>query len=378
MRNWLRYRTEELEPVGPVPRNGRRDVALVIVLAAAAILEVAFRLDPLGIAAFLTALLIIAALLRRRTHALAIVIAAQAAAVALASFMTDGDDATIFAAHVLALVVAIYALARWASLAHVGIGVLASVLADVVSALLDDAALVDVIFNPLLSLVVVAIGLVFRYRAVVRRQAEVQIRLTERNTLARELHDTVAHHVSAIAVQSQAAQFIVDTDPIAAKQAMAAVEHAANQAIDEMRQMVVVLRSEADELRTVAVGDLAILDDLASTPAVSVSGDTDLTVLPSAVAAAAYRIAQESITNGRRHSRGVTAIHVVAQLTGSGYTIDVTNDGNPSIRNSGSGYGLVGMRERVAALGGTLDAGPKAGTGWRVTATLPIRPGGTG
>lgn len=214
-------------------------------------------------------------------------------------------------------------------------------------------------------------AIAMRYRASLAEQRKNEARLLERHDLARELHDTVAHHVSAIAVQAQAAQFVSESNPAAASQAMRDVELLANKTIDEMRRMVGILRSDDSETRSVTAAGLSELASPDSLPAVNVSSDLDHHTLASPVSAALYRIAQESVTNARRHSRGVTSIDIAASDQGTHIELTITNDGVPTTRTSGSGYGQIGMQERVDALAGKFESGPQSGGGWRTTASIP-------
>jgi signal transduction histidine kinase len=205
------------------------------------------------------------------------------------------------------------------------------------------------------------------------------VRLAERHALARELHDTVAHHVSAIAVQAQAAQFVAATNPAAATAALRRVEEVANSVIDEMRQMVGILREDHENPRPLStVTDLDQLADSGGTPRVMLiprdaTGSPDPVTMPAPVSAAVYRVAQESVTNARRHGRGTTLVKVILTRHSDHVELEVINDGTAHTRRSPNGYGLIGMRERVEALDGTFVCGPAPEGGWRTHTTIPLR-----
>ena len=275
--------------------------------------------------------------------------------------------------HGLAGIVLVYAMCRWAPArqAAVGLGVVMAL--AFITELLDGESLITNLLLVVPWLIPALLAVIARYRSRLREAQQDQVRLAERNTLARELHDTVAHYVSAIAVQAQAAQFVGKSDPDAMLSSVKTIEETANTAIDEMRRMIGILRSADDQDLTVLAGSLNELAQPDGRPRVNVEGDTDLTSVPAPIAAALYRLAQESITNAVRHNDDVTFVDVTVAVGEANATIEVINDGRPSTRNRGSGYGLVGMNERVEALGGTMSYGPRPTSGWRMAATLPMR-----
>lgn len=273
----------------------------------------------------------------------------------------------------LAGIVLFYALCRWAAPRDVVIGFAVSMSsATFVEWAAEDLTAEDwLIVVP--WMIVAGFALAMRYRASLVLNRNTQIRLSERNSLARELHDTVAHHVSAIAVQAQAGQYVAPTNPQAAVEALRAIEKIANESIDEMRRMVGILRSDDDQARSVAADSLESLADLSGRPAVHIVGNARLDDLPSGVGAALFRIAQESITNARRHSRDASFVEVAVTRHGDHVEMVVDNDGTPTTRHSGSGYGQVGMQERVDALGGSFESGPRPVAGWRTATSIPFR-----
>ena len=202
----------------------------------------------------------------------------------------------------------------------------------------------------------------------------------ERNRIARELHDIVAHHVSMMVVQAEAGPVLAGRDPRRAAEVFDSISATGKQALAEMRRLLGVLR-HGDERQLAPQPTLAELDQLVSS--VRAAG-TDVTVevtgeapaLPAAVELSAYRLVQEALTNAVRHA---APARVVVRI---GYTehelgVEVADDGAgagapPS--PAGGGHGLLAMRERVALVGGTLEAGPGDGRGWRVRARLPLHP----
>jgi signal transduction histidine kinase len=199
----------------------------------------------------------------------------------------------------------------------------------------------------------------------------------ERMRIARELHDVLAHNISLINVQAGVALHLMDEQPGQSRSALQAIKQASNDALGELRSVLDVLR-QGDEAppRSPASG-LAHLDSL-----VSRAGATGLEVrtrvegtprpLPAGTDLAAYRIVQESLTNVTRHAGPASATVRIAYGR-DGLTVQVDDNGKRSSSTNGpGGNGIRGMRERVAALGGELDAGPQPGGGFRVLARLPL------
>jgi signal transduction histidine kinase len=203
-----------------------------------------------------------------------------------------------------------------------------------------------------------------------------QIRSQERVGLARELHDTVAHHVSAIAVQAQAGRTMAGKRPEAALEALSVIEGEASRTLAEMRAMVRVLRdgAPAEYAPQPRVADLVSLARRDPVPVVEVELAGDLAGLPLQVDAAVYRLAQEALTNALRHARNASRVEIrVAEGSGR-LRLHVTDDGQiDPARPASHGFGLLGMTERVHLLGGTLRAGPAREGGWAVDAELPTK-----
>ncbi|MFH9956216.1 sensor histidine kinase [Streptomyces roseolus] len=222
-------------------------------------------------------------------------------------------------------------------------------------------------------------------RAERTREEEARRRVAEeRLRIARDLHDVVAHHIALVNVQAGVAAHVMDKRPDQAKEALAHVREASRSALDELRVTVGLLRQSGDPTApTEPAPGLALLDGLlagfrkAGLP-VSLARTDGGHQLPSAVDLAAYRIVQEALTNVRKHAGPDARAEVSVVLVGRTVEITVLDDGvpqpGPAPEPSG-GHGLLGMRERVTALGGVLTAAPRYGGGFRVQAILPLTPG---
>ena len=284
----------------------------------------------------------------------------------------DGLDSTAY------MLVLPYALARWAPVRDVGIGVAIMAVPITLSAIGGDPG-GNILGGGLVVLLSFAIGFAVRYAADLRAEEIAGLRSRERAELARELHDTVAHHVSAIAVQAQAGRVVAATRPEAAAEALGVIEEEATRALEEMRTMVGTLRSghEAELRPQQGIRDLSRLERAggAAGPRVAVTIAGGLDEVRPAVDAACFRIAQEAVTNALRHARHASAVDVRVDGDAEHVRITVVDDGRASAPSMPSppGFGLVGMAERIKLLGGTFDAGPRPGGGWAVAATLPRR-----
>nr|WP_269440740.1 histidine kinase [Micromonospora tarapacensis] len=224
-----------------------------------------------------------------------------------------------------------------------------------------------------------ALATAFRYRARLLARGLDQAKLLERERLARDLHDTVAHHVSAMAIRAQAGIAVAQARPDAAVDALRVIEAEAARALAEMRAMVRVLRraEPADLAPNPSIPDIARLAGWSPPgPVVDVELLGDLDDIPATVGTAVYRLAQESVTNARRHARHATRIEVRVAADAGSVRLRVSDDGDTgSTRPAGAGgFGIVGMTERAGLLGGTCEAGPDAGRGWTVAVALPRTP----
>ena len=215
------------------------------------------------------------------------------------------------------------------------------------------------------------VGLYLRLASAERGRALLDARNTERLEIARELHDTVAHHVTGMLVQAQAAQLVADKDPGRAKELMAGVESAGNEVMGAMRQMVKTLRGDDDPASMNPAATIGHLVTQAEAEGFEV--DLQIVDIPPELGPTMIRLTREALTNVRKHSPRASTIAIRIEHGPSGIEWTVSDNGplNDARPASTGGYGLIGMRERVETLGGTFTAGPTA-TGWVVTARLPI------
>ena len=199
----------------------------------------------------------------------------------------------------------------------------------------------------------------------------------DRVRIARELHDVVAHHVSVMGVQAGAARLVLERDPAEATRILSGIEGSARDAIHELRQLLETLRTPGGETTdgasTLALEDIAALVDAsreAGLPTAYTVIGTPVPV-PSLVAVNLYRIAQESLTNARRHAGSGATADVRVRYDDDGIEIEIVNTGR-SVTQIRPGLGQLGMRERAVASGGTLDVTTRPTGGMRVRARVPL------
>lgn len=246
-------------------------------------------------------------------------------------------------------------------------------------------------FFDLLALAAFGVGVFVAGRRRSRRLSELADRLErdrdereraalaeERGRMARELHDVVAHDVSAALLQAEAAEELLDTEPERARASLHTVQQTSREALTEMRRLVGMLRSEND------AAPLAPHPGLSEVPAlVERNRDAGLRVelmiegepreVPPGIDFSAYRIVQESLTNARKHA-GSAQTRVSVRYATRSLEVDVADDGRRGASGDGAGHGLVGMRERVAFFGGHFSAGPREQGGFAVCARFPLAP----
>ena len=212
-----------------------------------------------------------------------------------------------------------------------------------------------------------------------RRQAESRRReiSEERLRIARELHDVLAHNVSLINVQASTALHLIDAEPDRARTALAAIKEASHETLQELRATVGALRQLDEDAPRAPTAGLARVDELVRQTAeaglrVDVVRRGTPTPLPPRVDLAAYRIVQEALTNVRRHA-GVDEASLTLTYGPRELSIEVSDAGvGNGLVNTSEGHGMRGMRERAAALGGSLHAGPNPDGGWSVVSVLPM------
>jgi signal transduction histidine kinase len=309
-----------------------------------------------------------------------------------------------------AMLVIVYTVAadgrRWASRAGLAGGVVAAPLAQLAWPAQDGPGtlgqVVVTLFQMVPFLLAWVLGDSIRTRraylaqleeraARLEREREAQAKVAvaaERARIARELHDVVAHNVSVMVVQADGAAYVLDGAPDQAKKALETISGTGRQALAEMRRLLGVLRTgeQAEGGEYVPQPDVGQLDELVET--VRRAGlPVDFKVegtprpLPRGVELTAYRIVQEALTNTRKHGGPQVGASVRLVYFDDGLGLLVEDDGRGAPHDmfedggaDGSGHGLIGMRERVGMVGGTLDAGPRPGGGFRISALLPLKP----
>lgn len=333
----------------------------------------------------------------RRTHPVAchgVVVLASAAQVV----WMDAPLFSQFAYPIAVYSVARFAAARWGVLA-LAVGLVAAVVAAVDWTrpyLSDDVSLATAATSYAVTIGVIvlaawSLGTLGRTReAYVRslvdhadylaREAEQRAELAasdERARIAREMHDVVAHGLSVIIVQADGGRYAAAKDPDAAAGALETVAATGREALAEMRRLLGLLRTEASGVRPQpAIADLPWLLEQAAADGLPLTVELPdpLPALTDSLGLVVYRVAQESLTNVRRHAGAVDDVRVAVSVGADSLMVEVVDDGRGAAVTgspTGGGLGLVGMRERVLAVGGSLDAGPRPGGGFAVRARLP-------
>ncbi|MFJ2393590.1 sensor histidine kinase [Streptomyces sp. NPDC087843] len=208
-----------------------------------------------------------------------------------------------------------------------------------------------------------------RAQAAARRADE------ERLRIARELHDVLAHSISVINVQAGVGLALLDSDPEQARSALTTIKEASKEALGEVRQVLATLRAPGDAPRAPAPGLDRLLELVEQAAAAGLTVEVRGTPpkLPPGIDLAAFRIVQEALTNVVRHS-GSRHARVRVESSGDALRLRIDDDGPGTGADAGgSGHGLAGMRERAAALDGTIEAGPRDDGGFRVLAVLPLQ-----
>lgn len=376
MSNPLRSVLDEPRPAAP-PARAWWDWALVAVVTVSAVLEGLLRAEmPLPGLAVALAVGLAPLLLWRRTHPLGVVaITFGMVAVVDVGLLVIDAPALDLNTMIYVLLLA-YSLFRWGSGREAVAGVAVILVAAIVGLVVSWTGFAEAIGGVAVLVSAFALGWAVRSQHGAQERRLEQAKSEERVLLARELHDTVAHHVSAIAIQAQAGRALAATTPSASLEALEVIEVEASRTLAEMRAMVRMLRNEApvDYAPQPGVADLERLSGASPAgPRVEVAVSGDLAALPAAIDAAVFRIAQEAVTNARRHARHATLVDVRVSGDRSSVSLVVHDDGDPSTADPApeAGFGLTGMVERAVLLGGTCQAGPRPGGGWAVTATLP-------
>ncbi len=365
------------EPRPPdVPGRLWRDWALLAAALGSVVLETTLR-ENVGwrpVAAALGVWLAVLPLWRRTCPLAMVALAFGAVIVLQVATLVAAPQEPLDLYSSLVVLVLVYALPRWGSGREIVLGALVILATFAISVATDDTPVGEAIGGLVFLLMPAVVGASVRFWATARERQLERMRSHERERLARELHDTVAHHVSAMVIRAQAGRVVAGADPAAAVEALEGVEEEGARVLEEMRVMVATLRDSGAGAELAPAAGVADLERLLRAPGVRLRVDLgldgDLDGLPPAVDAAVYRIVQESVTNAMRHA--VDATEVTVRVTGEPQTVRVTvrDDGARAGRGR-DGYGLAGLRERAALLGGKLNAGPGTDRGWHVEAELP-------
>ena len=387
---------------GPLDRRRPR---LILAVALAAVVAVgtfgaahwqtaARPLDALGIALALVSPAVVALLPRRPVPAVLLGVGAVGTYLALGYAW---GPVLAGAVGVLVMVLLTGPVARARALAWSGAALLWATVV-VAAALRPDPPMPAVLvggaaWTAVALLVAGAIRERFARAAALRAAREERERTavaTERLRIARELHDVLAHSLSAINVQAGVGLHLLDRDPAQARSALTSIRATSRDALDEVRAVLGVMRAEPGAGATdgggdpsgarVPTWDLTTLDRLAvplRDRGIEVSLDVTADDVPPHVAGVAYRVVQEALTNVARHAAGVRSVGVRVRRSAGGVHVRVSDDGDPAAPSAEPGYGLRGMRERVEGTGGTLVVGSN-GSGFVVDATIPLPAGADG
>jgi signal transduction histidine kinase len=367
------FRRRRIDPV-------RLDQLVAALLTVLAELEVWLGGGRHRLAAALIAPVITAAVAVRRRRPLLVGVAAPILFALGLAFWSNLQLAAVAVAYFCAL----YALSVWTPPRRFAGGLALLVAADLASSAgpntsLRDAVPFAIITPPVMLLVRRVVGdrdrrvqLAERERDLAAREAVVE----ERARIARELHDVVAHGVSVMVVQAQAGPRLL-ADPDQARGVFSAIETTGREALVELRRLLGVLRGGDDQADTAPQPGLDALAALVEQVReagllVDLRIEGDRTELPPGVDLSAYRIVQEALTNTLKHA-GRAEAEVILRYDSTVLELEILDNGvGPRTHVNGSGHGLVGMRERVALYGGTLEAGSRNGHGFAVRARLPL------
>lgn len=357
------------------------DWILGAILLATAIAEVLFGSLPGAGPSAAVGLIASIAFVVRRVWPLYAILALGVATVAVdvVAGLTDSPIESTFAAAVAGLVL-LYTAGRWAPPKSVAIATVIAIAVLPLASALNPAYSSSVtltIVDALMQTVIVGAGLLVRSLADAREQRELAMALQERNRLANDIHDSFAHHMSAIAIRAEAARQLDDREEL--DKALRAIKQSASTGLADLRHFVAGFRDPEEIPRPLpGFGDLEHLASELSTDTVQVVVDIDAEpeMIPVSVSATAFWITREALTNILRHATSATRAEVRTRSTDHHLDLTITDDGaTPSTQKAAQGHGLSSMTARARALGGELTAGPNPNGGWLVAARLPLNRG---
>ncbi|MEY9895019.1 signal transduction histidine kinase [Catenulispora sp. MAP12-49] len=371
----------EFHTVQVFPSGLYNTMGQVVVMPGGSITQTVYRADgwTRSLPALLTVVLL--PLVRRRPLVFAGTVTIGQLLIATVHASGDIRYAMLIAANLCLLAIALAWPRRTSAKAAVliGAGGLISVAAFPIGA--SQLMPTHVVVVSLLTLVAWLIGSSTRERragaARQRADAAAQAVANERLRIARELHDMIAHSIGIIAIQAGMGNRVIGTQPEEARNALRAIEDTSRDTLSQLRRTLTALRhGENAETPTDPAPGLADLDKLVdSTKHAGVLAIVETAgmplPLPGEIDLAAYRIIQESVTNVVRHS-GARTCHVRIEYREASVAVTVSDDGHGVLGSGGTGFGLVGMRERVSLVNGTFRAGPRFGGGFLVSAMLPV------
>jgi signal transduction histidine kinase len=289
-----------------------------------------------------------------------------------------------FVGYPIANACALYALTVWTPPRRFASGLALVVVAFLATSAAPDGSFRDAVLFTVVTTVVMllvrrVVGDRERRAQIAERERDVAAReavVEERARIARELHDVIAHHVSMMVLQAGAERRGLGDEQASTREVLEMVERTGRSALTEMRRLLGMLRSDADDPLTPqpGLGDVPTLVGqlCAAGLPVELCVDGEPTQLPVGIELSAYRIIQEALTNALKHAGGAHA-RVSVHYGRDSLELEIADDGAGAAQASAGGHGLVGMRERVALYGGRLDAGRRPSGGFVVRVLLPIR-----
>lgn len=359
------------------------DAALVLFLIVAAVVEIVSGSPSSAGARAAYAVATIVGLLVRRTFPLVAVGVVSIGLVAQSLLLESPEEVGVL----LAVIVAAFSLAAYSPMRDTVTGTALVSMAVAVAVATDPSDSTSNILPTLLLFVGLPVGLglavrrrhldleALRLAAIASENEAAEAVDAERRRIARELHDVVSHAVTLVAVQAEAGQALIGRDPAAAKRCLAAIGDASRDALIELDRMLRVLHDTGGDLVETEAGlerIPALIEGARSAGlSVEVTDEGDSTALPAGTEACAFRVVQEGLTNALRHAPG-SSVRIRLEHTRAGLGITVETTGRRRASSyGGSGRGLVGLRERVVSLGGSLETDSARNGDFALRVNLP-------